>query len=289
MAAAPAPVYPATMTTARRLRPAFALLLALSACVDTGYSPFGDDAFEIPDADNDGYPDSEDCEPDDVLSNPESVEICDGKDNDCDGLIDEDPVNGDLYFVDADGDGYGDPDQTAERCEASSGYVTYPGDCDDTDDSIHQGADELCDAVDNDCDDIIDEGNATDAPTWYPDADNDGYASSFGGVRACQAPSGYLAVSDARDHDCDDADPAISPGAQEVCDDDDNDEDCDGRVNDADDDTLGQTTWFYDADGDGYGTTAISYDACGEQPPYFSDQDGDCNDSNASIYPGAGC
>ena len=84
---------------------------------------------------------------------------------------------------------------------------------------------EICDDEDDDCDGEIDE-DATDAPTWYADGDDDGYGVAGTTVVACDAPSGHVAVAG----DCDDGDPAVSPAASEAC----NavDDDCDGAVDD---------------------------------------------------------
>ncbi len=97
--------------------------------------------------------------------------------------------------------------------------------------------------------------------TEFVDADGDGFAS---------------------DVDCDDADAAVSPDAQEVCDADDVDEDCDGTADDADTSATGQTKGAVDADGDGYGALAGEALAC--DPPT---NQGDCDDTNASVSPGA--
>lgn len=56
------------------------------------------------------------------------------------------------YYRDADGDGYGDPADPMDACWMPSGYVTNDDDCLDGDRSVNPGADEKCDAVDNDCD-----------------------------------------------------------------------------------------------------------------------------------------
>ena len=81
--------------------------------------------------------------------------------------------------------------------------------------------DEVCDGVDNDCDGDIDE-DATDAVTFFTDADGDGFGDDDAAVQACELAVGLAAEGG----DCDDADPAVSPGATEVC----NglDDDCDG-------------------------------------------------------------
>lgn len=101
-------------------------------------------------------------------------------------------------------------------------------DCNDRDASIHPGADEVCNGVDDDCDDDVDgrvNENAVDASTWYADADADGYGDSAISVVACDAPIDYVAD----DTDCDDATPVVNPGMTELCDND-VDEDCDGTV-----------------------------------------------------------
>ncbi len=64
----------------------------------------------------DGYGPPGDCYDVDPRISPDADELCDGVDNDCDGLFDEDPVDGDYGCLDADGDGYGDP----EICETSA-------------------------------------------------------------------------------------------------------------------------------------------------------------------------
>ena len=60
------------------------------------------------------------------------VEICDGKDNDCDGEIDEDAEDAETYYTDNDGDDFGDDETAQTACEQPSGTVTQGGDCDDT-------------------------------------------------------------------------------------------------------------------------------------------------------------
>jgi hypothetical protein len=97
-----------------------------------------------------------DCDDDDPSVNYDAVERCDGVDNNCDGDIDEHPVNGSRWYVDGDGDGvgsgYGD-----YGC-GGPGMVLEAGDCDDDDPQRHPGAAERCDGLDQDCDEYIDEG-----------------------------------------------------------------------------------------------------------------------------------
>jgi predicted outer membrane repeat protein len=92
-------------------------------------------------------------------------------------------------------------------------------DCDDENDEVEPDAEELCNGIDDDCDGLIDEDDAADAPTWYADADGDGFGGTTYSERACVAPSGW--VSD--NTDCDDDNVAVHPGATELCDAVDND------------------------------------------------------------------
>src|SRR5690606_28002128 len=83
--------------------------------------------------------------------------------------------------------------------------------------------------------------------------------------------------------DCDDADPDVRPGADEVC----NglDDDCDGAVDDADPGLVG-STWYADDDADGHGDPAEERAAC-TLPVGFVATATDCDDSKASVHPGA--
>ncbi len=245
-----------------------------------------------PDADGDGYGDGEravdsceqpsgyvdvdgDCDDDDAASHPGADERCDGADNDCDGEIDEDPL--DLWYVDADGDGYGNSDYVINDCDPGSGWVSDATDCDDTDDAIHPEAAEVCNGLDDDCDDEIDEELDQ---TWYLDSDGDGFGEAATSVVDCGPGSGWVLDSG----DCDDAVASVNPDAEEAC----NgiDDDCDGLLDDADPDILGQTTWYLDSDGDGYGIDGTTAVAC-FQPSGYALYDGDCDDGDAAFNPGA--
>ena len=175
-----------------------------------------------------------------------SAEICDGKDNNCDGNVDE--------GCDDDQDGY---------CDMKVQWVGAPkicpkggGDCDDTDGSIHPGAAEPCDNVDENCDGKVDDGC---------DKDGDGYCDAkiftIGKPAACPKGSG----------DCNDLDKTVNPSAVEICDD--LDQNCNGVADDGCDD-----------DKDGY---------CEDEwvligSPKVCPKGGkDCNDNSATSYPGA--
>ena len=78
--------------------------------------------------------------------------------------------------------------------------------------------------MDQDCDGDPRDPDSVDAGSWYLDGDGDGYGLEGSTTAACDLPAGYAALSD----DCDDEDGAINPGADEICDPDEVDEDCDG-------------------------------------------------------------
>jgi hypothetical protein len=68
--------------------------------------------------------------------------------------------SGMIVYRDADADGYGNPAITLPSCDGSipAGYVTNNTDCDDTNPSIHPGATEVCNGLDDDCDGVVDGG-----------------------------------------------------------------------------------------------------------------------------------
>jgi SAM-dependent methyltransferase len=106
------------------------------------------------DDDRDSAPVSVDCDDHDVEVNPRQPEQCDGKDNDCDGLVDgDDTVEIPLrWYVDDDGDGWGAGDEIVSGCEGPAGTVPQTGDCNDDDPDIHPKADDICgDTIDQDC------------------------------------------------------------------------------------------------------------------------------------------
>jgi hypothetical protein len=168
----------------------------------------------------------DDCDDADPLFNPGIVDTpYDALDTDCAG--DDD--------FDADGDGY------AALGYAGEATLGVPGtgelsatDCDDFDVLIHPEADELCDLIDNNCDGLTDGDDAIDRVVWYADADEDGFGDEAITILACSSDI-YVDNTD----DCEDNDSAIHPGADEFCDE--VDQDCDGDL----------AASFSDADGDG--------------------------------------
>jgi hypothetical protein len=224
----------------------------------------------------------DDCDDNNAEANPNGTETCDGVDNDCDELIDEGV--GEFFFLDEDGDGYGNPDLTEQSCEILEGLSANGDDCDDTEMNTNPGSIEICDSIDNDCDELIDDADdtldATTGTAFYLDSDEDGYGSIADTISACEMPAGYVVDWS----DCNDIDAAIHPMASEICDEVDND--CDG-LTDNDDDSLDGTTgttYYYDMDFDGYGNINMPYQAC-EWMWGLADTGEDCNDTNGAINP----
>lgn len=187
------------------------------------------------------------------------------------------------YYRDADGDGFGDASNTTTDTSVPSGYTTDSTDCDDAD-----------------------AGVGAPSSGYYLDVDGDGYGGSSG-VTACPA-DGYPTT----DTDCDDTDSAINPGATEtdICDGIDTDcstggaadaseptsTDCDGDMDDdsvLDEDDCDpldsgvgapSSGYYLDTDADGYGGSS-GVSACPADG--YPTTNTDCDDGDATIYPGA--
>ena len=217
-----------------------------------------------------------DCDDADATVNPGAVEVvADGIDEDCDAA--------ELCYDDDDDDGSIDMSADTrlstdldcdDPMEAGGGALTT--DCDDADPDTHAGASEVVgDGIDEDCD---------GKESCFDDDDDDGYLDPAGDTRTsadtdCDDTS--EAKSDAPTSDCDDANGAVYPGAPEFPGDG-IDEDCDGRE-----------LCPVDADGDGYaddaGTTVstAALDCAVAGVVDASAPANDCDDADATVYPGA--
>ncbi|MBK7755830.1 MAG: hypothetical protein IPI35_05325 [Deltaproteobacteria bacterium] len=228
------------------------------------------------DGDNDGYAACAECDDADAAVNPGATEVCDDRDNNCDGLTDENVTE--TWWQDTDGDNFGDADYAYIGCAQPEGYTDNVLDCDDGDGAVNPDADEVCDGLDNDCDGTIDGADAIDVSTYYTDADNDGFGDASAPLTACELPSGAVADN----NDCDDGDSAVNPDADEVCDGLDND--CDGVTDGAD--AIDLSTYYADDDNDGYGDASAPLTAC-EAPSGAVSDNNDCDDGDGDSYPGA--
>lgn len=209
---------------------------------------------------------------------PEAEEVCDGVDNDCDASVDE---NGGsevpTWYLDADGDEYGVTTETIDSCAQPLGYAALPGDCDDGDATVNPRVREVCDGRDEDCSGTIDD------PYWWLDEDADSYGLDADALISCEPLSGRAPAGG----DCNDRDASVNPGAEELCDAADVDEDCDGLADDADDDAVGAAPAYLDTDGDGHGDPSGSVPAACELTPGYSWLDDDCDDARADVSPDA--
>ncbi|MDH4040526.1 MAG: MopE-related protein [Gammaproteobacteria bacterium] len=187
--------------------------------------------------------DKNDCDDSNKYVHPWAWERSDGLDNNCNGVVDE-GFTKTRFYIDSDGDGYGDPAVSRLELQQPAGYVGNDLDCNDRSPQDNPAATEVVDNRDNDCDGSVDEG----VKNFYPDGDGDGYGARYGLVRSIEAVGGYVQ----NNRDCDDNNRSIFPGAVEVFDSVDND--CDGAI----DEGFTRTRYFRDADGDGFGDASSS-------------------------------
>lgn len=158
------------------------------------------------------------------------------------------------HYRDNDGDTYGVLSDAQCRCAPSSPYTALaPGDCNDADASIHPGASELCDIIDNDCNGPTDEafttlGDACDGPDGDLCENGTTECASGGATTACSTET--------------------IENIQEICNDD--DDDCDGRTDETFL-TLGSACDGPDSDGCAYGVLVCTGDGagveCGPESP----------------------
>jgi hypothetical protein len=165
--------------------------------------------------------------------------------NDLDGTVTADQT----YYVDGDGDGFGDASNTVSECLStpSSGNVTDNTDCDDAVATTFPGA------APNDS-----------ATACMADEDGDDYGAD-------DAPTGGTAGSD-----CNDEIDTIKPGVPETCDG--TDTNCSGDESDASD----PLTFYLDDDGDSFGDASATDEACEAPSDYVADNT-DCDDANDTI------
>ena len=153
----------------------------------------------------DGFTTKEgDCDDSNADTHPMADELCDRLDNNCDGDLDENVVDGITWYPDIDGDGAGDANSPKQSCEAPPDSALEGTDCDDQNALIYPEMVELCDQQDNNCNGTTDEA-AVDALPIYLDDDGDGFGDAMAVAYSCSIDAGYVANA----FDCNDADPLV--------------------------------------------------------------------------------
>jgi len=204
------------------------------------------------------------------------VETCDGRDNDCDGETDEDAEDATEWFRDADGDGFGDVEETERACDKPDGFVSNKRDCDDSDAQVRPRE-------------------------FFPDRDGDGFTTNTPETKCSgpEAPEGFARES-SEELDCDDDDVQQNPSVAEVCDGEDTN--CDGQTDNIPQDGSQGTQFFIDCDGDEFspGSTGSLWacsepssgpTGCSTSNPTWTDKapttddKTDCNDDAPNAHP----
>ena len=223
-----------------------------------GYVVFGEEIYN-------------DCDDNDAAINPEAEEICDGVDNNCDGQIDEGCdeectsceafqnlyPNPTQYYWCGLLTLYSDPNCNMVIAQGTDsdhdGFVVFGeeiyNDCDDNDAAINPEAEEICDGKDNDCDGEIDEGceeecaSCQEFQNLYPNPTQyywcgllSLYSDPDCSMKIAEGTDsdhdGFVVFGEEIYNDCDDNDPSVYPGAEEICDGVDND--CNGQIDEND-------------------------------------------------------
>lgn len=260
---------------------------------------------------NEGQADNAlDCDDSSAEVYPGATELCNQRDDNCDGQLDEGHRTR-TYYADVDGDGFGANFPAVNVCGgAPEGFVNNSDDCDDDNGDINPAAIEVCNGdIDDDCNGLVDDadvGTAEDSKTpFYVDADADGFGNLNQVEYRCEGVAGLVDNFT----DCDDRTAAITnypypadadldgygdeintvmscegyPGTA------DNRIDCD----DSDPWVNIPKSWYNDLDGDGYGTGDPESFGCfppndsAGVPLAVGPFSGDCDDTQASINEGA--
>ncbi|MCU0673123.1 MAG: MopE-related protein [Myxococcota bacterium] len=205
---------------------------AAGRCMPSGGCPAGTTML------NPAMAANRDCNDSNPAVRPMAMEVCNGVDDNCNGVVDDTLPNG--CWNDGDGDGYA-PMGAAGRCQPSSGMCpvgTTPRepsgatniDCNDGNAMVRPGLPEVCNGIDDNCAGGVDDGLAF---ACWADGDRDGFAPN-GAAGQCRptsgCPTGTTATNptSAATRDCNDGNASIRPGGTETCNN--VDEDCDTTI-----------------------------------------------------------
>jgi hypothetical protein len=211
-----------------------------------------------------------DCNNSNSSINPSATELCNSADDNCNTQIDEGLLFQN-YYQDFDGDGFGSG-SASSLCASQSGYVNNAFDCNDFQAQINPIAQEICNGIDDNCNNLVDDG--LQFSNYFLDGDQDGFGSGNPQSLCSNPGNGYSLVNT----DCNDAIAAINPSAAEICNS--IDDNCNLQI----DEGLVFTNYFADNDGDGFGSPAQAFSSCLPLNGMVTNN-GDCNDANANINP----
>ena len=165
------------------------VVISLGAVLESQNNPESTDVTV--DSDGDGVSImSGDCDDENPNIHPYTEELCNQIDDNCDGLIDNNAYDATTWYVDNDGDGFGDGSSSQTSCSQPSGYVADSSDCNDEDPMSASLPD------DGDCDGVSTEDDCDDSdPSTVDDMDCDGFVTA---------------------DDCNDYDADINPSASDL-------------------------------------------------------------------------
>jgi hypothetical protein len=225
-----------------------------------------------------------DCDDTKIGINPAATEVCNGYDDNCDDITDPPgSPNCSKFYKDVDGDTWGISGALNEQClcaTAAPFTAIRDGDCNDDNFDVNLGATEVCNGIDDNCINGIDEAGADDCVTYYRDDDRDEYGVAQDSRCTCAGAPPYDAT---KVGDCNDANNEVNPGVTEIC----NgiDDNCVAGIDEPN--TPDCTIFYYDNDGDTWGVENTFKCLCGADGKYSASRFGDCNDSIGGINPNA--
>jgi len=216
-----------------------------------------------------------DCNDSNPFIKPGATELCNLVDDNCNGQINEDLVFVN-YYIDTDLDGYGGGTATNSCTPILGNYVTNNFDCNNNNANIRPNATEICNSIDDNCNNLIDDGlNFTN---YYIDTDADGFGAGPA-LNTCSNPGNGYSTSNT---DCNNSNAAIRPTASEICNQ--LDDNCNSNI----DEGLVFINYYLDVDQDGYYLSNIN--ACSSPGANYTTTGiflGDCNDNNSNVHIGA--